>query len=254
MIASLTYCSVKPPQNHPDKGAVMSIRYSKQMMLLCFLLTLPWSYAMAGSFLDALLRFTGISITTSQVRGSFIRGNIWLVSIDKSGANQAKQITRGGTYHSPLWVPGSDKILAMKEDKLIQFNIEGGEEKMLHSLSKFTILLGFDKSDSNSILVINGSVPAVFLLDSGQVKLLPYDKENSEDRGALDGLMSGFRDYGNTEVFIEKQGGADANGVSKKINKIHIKSGEQDLVISCPAECGQPALREDGGWLVFVGQ
>ena len=66
--------------------------------------------------------------------------------------------------------------------------------------------------------------------------------------------MSSFRDYGNTEVFIEKQSRVDANGVFKKINKIHIKVGEQDLVISCPAECAEPALIEDGKRLVFVGQ
>ena len=179
MTVSFIFYSVKLLQNRPDKRTVMSIRYFQQMILLCVLATLPLNKAMAESFIDALLRFTGISITTSQVRGSFIEGTIWLVNIDKSGANEVKQITSDGTYHSPLWIPVSgDKLLAVKEDKLIQLNIEGIEEKMLHSLSDFTILLGFDKSDSNSILIIQGSITAEISLASGQITLLPYDKEN----------------------------------------------------------------------------
>lgn len=277
MIISLNFYSVKLRQNRPDKGTVMSIRCFRQMILLCILTILPLHKVLAESFwdallrvtgitatsqvkgekfLDALLRFSGISVTAGKVKGAFAEGNLWLIKIDDSGPNEAKQITDDGIYHSPLWIPGSDKMVAVKEGKLIQLNIEGSEEKVLHSFSEsdYTILLGFDKSDANLMLIIQNGVPVIFSLASGQVTRLPYDNDKKEHRNALDSLMSSFRDYGNTKVYIEQRSSVDASGSFMPDNKIHIKVGAQDTVISCPAECAQPALIEGGRRLVFVGQ
>ena len=255
MIAFSGFYLVKRQQNQPGKGTIMSISYTKQIILIGILATLPLHSAIADSFMDTLLRFSGISVTASQLRGrSFIEGNLWLIKIDGASANEAKQITSDGTYHSPLWIPGSDKILAVKGSKLIQLDIERSEEKMLHILSDHTVLLGFDKRDANSILILQDSEPAVLSLTNGQITFLTYDKENSENRSVLDGLKSNYRDYGNKKVFIDEKRIRDASGFFKKINKIHIKDGKQDTVIPCPADCAQPALTEDGRRLIFVGQ
>lgn len=234
----------------------MKTQYSGQKILLITLILIPLNSVMAESFVDSLLRFTGISITTKQVRGSFITGNIWLINLNQADTNKAKQITNNKSYHSPLWIPGAkDKLIAINEDKqLVRLNVQGVEEKILHQLTHFTVLLGFDKNDSDSVLILQGESPTVLRLGTGQIKLLPYDKNNSVDTDALDRLMSNFRDYGETQVFIENQSQVDASGHFNQINKIHIKNAEKSMEISCLAECAQPALNSLKNRLVFIDQ
>lgn len=229
----------------------MYIRPIQQIILICTLTTLPLNVVLAESLIDAVLRFTGISITTSQVRGLYSDGNLWLVKIDASGTNETKQITKEGDYHSPLWIPGTSNILAIKNEMLIQVEIEGDKENNLYSLTD-TLLLGFDKRDHDLILIIQKSLPAVLSLTSGRIVALPYDEDNPEDKKALNSLMSSFRDYGQAKVSVEKLSRVDASGRFKKMNKIHIQGNEHDFVIACPAICEQPALNEDGQRLIFV--
>lgn len=240
----------------------MNISYAKQVILICILVTLPLHRAIADSFTSTLLRITGINSTPSKARGekTFIQGNLWLVKINELGTSEPKQLTNDGAYRSPLWIPGSDKILAIKADKLIQLDTDGSEEKIRHRFSDSTILVGFDKRDANSILILQGStlVPAMFSLANKQITFLPYNiKEDSEDRKVLCGLarsVSSARDYGYIKVLVDSKIRVDAGGYEEEINKIHIKDGEQDTVILCPADCAQPALTEDGRRLIFVGQ
>lgn len=229
--------------------------FFKKMIVLCIMAMLPLHSASASSLSEAVLRFTGISVTASQVKGSDTKenGNLWQVKVDGARTSELKRITSDRTYRSPLWIPRSDKILAVKENKLVQLNSDGSDEKILHPLNDSTILVGFDKHDAKSILILQDLVPAVLSLDNGQIMLLPYDKQNLADRNVLDHLMNDSRDYGTMNVFIEKQNQKDASGYFKKINKIRIKVDQEDTVIPCPANCAQPALTEDGKQLVFVG-
>ena len=235
----------------------MSVRHANQIIIFFFLAALPLCNVMAESFPDKLLRIAGISATPDKLRGEpgiVIKGNLWLVTLDESGDNEPQQITGDGTYHSPLWIPGSDKILAIKADKLIQLDIEGGKEQTLHVFSDLTILVGFDKHDANSILILQNSEPAVFSMASGQITLLPYDIKNSADRGALDRLRSSvinYRDYGDIKVLVSSKPIFVAGG-HEEINKIHIKDGKQDIEMPCSEKCVQPALSWDRKQLVFV--
>ncbi len=224
------------------------------------LITIPLNIVKAENFLDVLLRFTGITITTSQVRGNFSGGNLWLVNIDQASSTEPKQITSEGTYHSPLWFPGKNNILVMNKNKLIQIDVYQNQKKTLHTLSDFTILLGFDKNNPDSILILQNNNPGILSLVSGEIDFLAFDKNDPNNRHALDSLMSNFRDYGETQLFIEKQGTLSARNLSKKVNninktnKIHINTGCDDIVIPCPGKCAQPALISDKRQLVFVGQ
>lgn len=230
------------------------LAYPKQIILICIFVTLPLQGALADNFFELFLKYTGISIDRNQIANSLIVGNIWKMEIDKSGVNEVKQVTRSGKYHSPIWIPGSDNLLAIKDDKLIQFSLSGGEEKILHNLPDPTILVGFNSNDMNSLLILQKSVPALLLLDSGEVIFMPFDKDNSEDSETLSSLKSSFRDYGKSQVYISEQSRTDVKGVTKKINKIHIKLDKQEFVISCPSDCAQPALIKNGRMLVFVGR
>lgn len=257
ILFSNSYSATRRP-NRLDKGMVMNTRYPKQIILLCVLVILPLRGVMAGSFSETLLRFTGISIAPSGVRGdsrSIIQGNLWVVKIDQPGTNEPRPITRDGTYHSPLWIPGSNKILTVKENNLVQLEINGSKEKILFPLSESTALYGFDKRDANTVLILQNNIPAMLSLTSGQITLLPYDKDNKEDQGAVAGLSRDSRKYGQTEVLIIPITKIfDAGGNVEEIKEIRIRRVDsKGIVIPCPENCTQPALTEDEHRLVFVG-
>lgn len=207
------------------------------------------------SFLAALLRFTGIGATPSTVRGGdkFMEGDIWLVKIRAAEVSEPQKITRDGIYHTPLWIPKSQTILAMKGDKLVQLNAQGNEEKTLHTLTNNTMLLGFDKNDTNRVLMLQGFLASVLTLVNGQSTLLPYDKSKPKDREGLDQLSSDFRDYGSAQVFIENKSEPDPQGYIEQSSTIYIKRVKHDISIKCPSTCGQPALTKDGRQLLFIG-
>jgi hypothetical protein len=235
------------------KEMAMSRDCFNKIILLCTLVLLPLHDLMASTFVEVLARFTGISSTPSTVRGTtFPEGNLWLSEIDKSGDYKAKPITSDGTYQSPLWISGN-KILAVKENsKLVQLEIDGSRERILYTFSDFTILAGFDKNNANSILILQDSGPAVISLTSGQITLLPYDKEkDSEALARLKRINS--RHYGNMHVSVEEGGKVGARGHGKKSNKIHVEVDKKKTVIPCSENCTQPALSEDGRLLFFVG-
>jgi hypothetical protein len=211
--------------------------------------------ANASDFLDTLLRFTGITASPSQTRvnDGVREGDIWLVHVGEEEASEPRKITSDGAYHTPLWVPQSQSILAMKGDKLVQLSVQGNEEKTLHTLTDNTELLGFDKNNPSLMLVLQESLAGVLTLANGQITPIPYDKKMPEDRYRLDQLRSGFRDYGTAQVSIENQSKVDPRGLFKELNTIHIKRSTKDIFISCPSTCSQPAFAEDGGQLLFIG-
>lgn len=228
---------------------------SLKIILLCIGLLSPLQSVMAGSF-SGILRVMGISVAPSGVRGTSVvsQGNLWLSRIGGAGAHRSEPITRDGTYHSPLWMPGSNQILVVKGNKLVQLDPEGNGEKVLYPLGGFTTLHGFDKRDARSVLILQDSVPAILSLANGKTTFLPYDKENEEDRTAVTRLGRDYRNYGHIKVFIESQPMFDELDNEEGNNKIHI-IGEQmpEIVIPCPEYCIQPALSENGQQLIFVG-
>jgi hypothetical protein len=234
----------------------MNSRHFLSIISLCVLTLLPLHRSMAEdkSFLTAILRFTGITATPSTVRGNdnFMEGDIWLAHVGEAEASEPRKITSGGTYHTPLWLPGSQSILAMKGDKLVRLSAQGNEEKTLHTLTDNTALVGFDKNNPDLVLVLQEPLAGILTLAKGQITPLPYDMEKTDDRNGLDMLRSGFRDYGTVQVSIENKRVKDSQNHFKQFNTIHIKRGNNDIPISCLSACSQPALAEDGRQILFI--
>ena len=237
----------------------MNTKQFLPIISLGILTILPFQPATAedNSFLTALLRFTGITATPSAVKGNddFVTGNIWLVQIEAAKASEPRKITKDGNYHTPLWIPGSQAILAMKGDKLVQLNAQGHEEKTPHTLTKNTALLGFDKRDTNRILVLQRPLAVgILTLANGQIMPLPYDNNNSKEREAFDQLRKDFRSYDSAKVSVNEKKKPDSQGRFKSLYTILIEQlGGKDISISCPSDCSQPAFSEDGRQLLFIG-
>src|SRR5690606_26684264 len=117
-ITSSNFYSAALHQKRRDKEMIMHMSLPQKIIVLCIVVLLPSHSVMAGSFSD-ILRVMGISVAPSGVRGTatILQGNLWLSKIDGTGAYRPKPITRDGTYHSPLWIPGSSQILAIKGNK-----------------------------------------------------------------------------------------------------------------------------------------
>jgi len=237
----------------------MNTKQFLPIISLGILTILPFQPATAegNSFLTALLRFTGITATPGAVKGNdnFAAGNIWLVQIEAAKASEPRKITNNGNYHTPLWIPGSQAILAMKSDKLVKLNAQGNEEKTLHTLTRNTALLGFDKHDTNRILVLQRPLAVgILTLASGQITPLPYDRNNSKELEAFEQLRKDFRSYDSVKVSVNEKKKPDSQGRFKSFYTILIEQlGGKDVSISCPSDCSQPALAENGQQLLFIG-
>jgi len=202
--------------------------------------------------LDQFLKFLGIIIPDGASRGSngTEPGNLWLYKFEETGFTEPKQITRDGNYISPLWIPGSGKIVTIKAKKLIQMDTTGTKETVLHTFSDPTILLGFSKHDANTILIFQNYEPALLSLDSGQITPLSYNdnKEHAVDRNALIRLKNNWsikRKYEHSLISIKNQ---------KDIYIFVTNNAQQNKKITCPSICSQPALSGDGKNLIFVSQ
>jgi hypothetical protein len=236
----------------------MNSRHFLQSILLGVLILLPVHRIVAegDSFLATLLRFTGITATPSTVKGNdnFMIGDIWLAQVSAAKASAPQKITTDGSYHSPLWIPGSQSILAMKGDKLVQLNVQGKEEKIRYTLTNNTVLLGFDKQDESRILVLQRPLTVgIFTLANGQITPLPYNDNNPKEREAFAQLRKDFRRYDSVNVSVNDKKQPSSKGYRSVYTiLIELLSGE-DISISCPSACSQPALAADGRQLLFIG-
>jgi dipeptidyl aminopeptidase/acylaminoacyl peptidase len=181
-------------------------------------------------------------------------GDIWLVQTGETGTDAIRRITKDGNYRTPLWHPGGQSILAMKDrNKLVQLNTQGSKEVQLHAFAtKNTVLIGFDRSNPDRVLVQQEPLVGVLSLANGKITPLPYDPKNAKDREALDQLNSDTRYYGNIIVSIVDQAVVDLKGRAQTIYTIKIDNNVNDIAIKCPSVCSQPALSSDGRQLLFI--
>ena len=232
----------------------MNAKHFLSILSLSFLTSMPLQLATAAeqSLLTALLRFTGISATPNTRAGSVtLQGDIWRVEVGVTKADEAQKITTGGNYHTPLWIPDSSDLIAMKGTALVQLNSQGNTEKTLHTLSVATELLGFDKTDKNRVLARQQSLIGILSLTEGT---FTTDSQLSKNRDAVDRLNDDFRDYGDTQVFSDHQGIVDRQGRITQTSTIILTRAGKDISINCLSDCGQPALAENGRQLLFIGR
>ena len=152
--------------------------------------------AWCQSFWATVLRVTGISATPSQLKGpddEVQAGDIWVAYLARK---TRLRVTRQGGFRSPVFLAGDEHILAMKGNAIIQIPLAGGEPKSLYTLKEVAKIVGLDKGDPDKALVLLQKVTGndeagVLSLQSGQVILLPYDRE-SQDYG---GMISHMKEW-----------------------------------------------------------
>lgn len=214
--------------------------------------------AQAGSFLRALLSVTGISATPSAQKGpgdELEAGDVWIASLAQG---TRLRLTREGGYRSPVFAPGDQSILALRQSTLVTIPLGGGEGTALHGLTRPSKLVGLSTERPQEVLAVfeeaDGAAWLGFVaLASGQVTRLPHDRSSREDRAMLAHVRDWERVYGTTAVYVKTESRQGLAGVVEWTD-VYLKRGAEPVNVSrCDGvSCGQPSLSHDGSQVVFV--
>jgi len=218
----------------------------------------PDAAAQGGSFLQTLLRVTGISATPSAQKGpgdELESGDVWIAS---PAQGTRLRLTREGGYRSPVFGPGDQSILALRQSALVTIPLGGGGGTALHALARPSKLVGFSPERPQEVLALfedaDGAAWLGFVaLASGQVTPLAHDRSSREHRAMIAHAKDWERVYGGTSVYVKaesKQGLAGA----VEWTDVYLKRGTDPVNLSrCDGvSCGQPSLSRDGSQVVFV--
>jgi hypothetical protein len=241
----------------------MSSMFRPVLIPLCWVwlitLAIPLQEAWCQSFWATVLRVTGISATPSQLKGpddEIQAGDIWVADLARK---TQLRVTRHGGYRSPVFLAGDEHILALKGNTIILIPLSGGEPKSLYTLKEIAKIVGLDKGDPDKALILlqkeaGSDAAGVLSLKSGQVTLLPYDRESQEYGGMISHMKEWERVYGNTKVYVRTESKSDMAGTVGWTD-VYLKQGNSSPlnVSRCDGvNCGQPSLSNDGRQVVFV--
>jgi len=220
----------------------------------------PAKQKSAPGFIDRVLKYLGIADSPGTLKGpgdEVASGELWVADTG-SLANHA--VASGGSYRSPVFVPGSNEILALSGAELVRFSAGSGEPKNLYSVAGVTKLVAFSADDPDSVLILqsgDGSGhPRVGLLSlsSARVTPLAYDPSSSADLQMIENLEGWTRIYGDKRVYVRRQTKQAVSGVVEWSDVFLRIDGQEPIDVSqCKgSNCGQPSLSADGRMLVFV--
>ncbi len=233
--------------------------------LLCAALFLSMLIFYAGetraeSFVDKILRITGISATTGQQRpsGDVKEGDIWIISLpDKL----KRSLTSGGGYRSPVFSSEDKKILALQGEDIVQISVSGGTVSPLYSVKGIMKLVGFDRTDPQRLLFIaedddGRALVGLITMTDGRISYLPYDSRSRDDRRMISNLKGWGRTVGDKTIYVETE---TKSGMAGHIEwtDVKLKQGSklpQNLSRCDGVACGQPSISHDGGLVVFIRQ
>jgi hypothetical protein len=80
-----------------------------------------------------------------------VRGDVFLVDAE---GKSASRLTEGGGFHSPLFLPGDDALLALRSDHLVRIELKGGEPQELGALPGANRLVIVDRENPNAVFYL----------------------------------------------------------------------------------------------------
>jgi len=215
------------------------------------------SPAVPESFLSGVLRFLGVSHDPSSLKGpgdEVVTGQLWIADLS---SKSTRKLTSNGGYRSPVFVPGSPDVIALKGDEVVRVRANDGNESALFAVNSITKLVGFRDDDPTALLVLLGGTQphaGILSLKSAAVQTLPYNASSSRDREMLAHLAGWERDYGNTSLYVKRESKQTVSGTIEW-SDVFLKTGSGDPVDTSQCggvDCGQPSLSPDGTLVVFV--
>ena len=209
-------------------------------------------------FVDRILKFLGFGASAGTLKGpgdEVTSGNLWVGDLN-SGSNRA--LTSGGGYRSPVFLPGTADILALRGSDVMRVPLAGGEGRKLYSVASITKLVGAGTDSPGEVLILlqggPGSHARVGLLTvhSGAVTPVPYDPSSAQELKMVEDLEGWSRTYGDKRVYVEKVTKPAMSGTIEWVDVFYSAGDAKPVDVSnCDGtNCGQPSLSQDK--LVFV--
>jgi Tol biopolymer transport system component len=212
------------------------------------------------SFTEKLLKFFGISESPGTLKGpgdEVSSGQVWLVDLQSS---TRRALTSSDGYRSPIFLAGSNDVLALRGTEVVRVPKSGGEGKRLYVVDGILKLVASSSDDPSTVLILqrgdSGGHPRVGLLQvaTGAVTPLPYNPASSQDLQMVEDLTSWSRAYGDRQVYVQRQ---VKQALSGKVewSDVFLQSGDRppvDVSKCDGVNCGQPSLSPDGRSLAFV--
>jgi hypothetical protein len=214
--------------------------------------------AQGGSFLRSLLSVTGISATPSAQKGpgdELEAGDVWIAS---PAQGSLRRLTREGGYRSPVFGPGDQSVLALRQGALVTIPPGGGEGAVLHALARASKLAGLRADGPPEVLAVfeeaDGSAWLGFVsLAAGQVTPLPHDRASREHRAMIAHVRDWERVYGGATLYVKTESKQGMAGFVEWTDVYLARGAEPVNVSRCDGvPCGQPSLSQDGRHVVFV--
>lgn len=210
------------------------------------------------SFWQRVLRASGIAANPSTLKGPErgASGQIWVAEL---GGKRTRELTAGGGYRSPVFIPGRNSILALKGSDIVRLPVGGGAPERLYTINGISKLVGFNRDTPDQLLVLTEdsfAKPSVGWLSvkTGRFVPMPYDPASSEDKRMLEHLRGWDRVYGGTSVYVNSLIKQSLSGPVEWTDVfLKAERGEPINVSRCEdVDCGQPSLSANGRLLVFI--
>lgn len=226
-------------------------------MVLVVSLLLVVHAASAESWLDRVLQFTGIAASPGAMKGdsdASPAGDIWITDLASGGT---RRLTREHGYRWPVFMPGDAALLALREEQLVRIPVDGGAPSPLFQVTGIRKLIGFDRQDPDSVLVLTvdrGRPLRVLSLNRKSSEALPYDAQDPSQRRLLRHLEAQERVYGDVRVYVREESREDLEGV-RRWTDVYMSRADAAprRITACEGnDCGQPSLSPSGGLVAYV--
>jgi hypothetical protein len=209
--------------------------------------------------LTKLLRIAGLTAAPSQMRGpadDAAVGNIWMVNIDR---RDARALTTDGGYRSPIFLPNSSTLLALRGNAIVRLGSTGGNTSPLRMKVGVAKLVGVDSEDPSAVVVLlatpraGSPLASVSLLDA-TATALPFDAADASQQRVLAQIRGQERTYQETTVYTRTE---TKSGLTRPVEwiDVFVKRGAappQNVSACDGVNCVQPALSPDRQSVAFV--
>jgi hypothetical protein len=213
------------------------------------------------SVLAWLLRFAGITLTSSRQKGENIRdaGTIWVADLL---TQESSPLNQGNNFRWPIFLSSERSILALRNNEVIKLSLTENTQRMVANIPGIVKLVGASLDNPDEVLVVieDKGLPRLGTLSvtSGRVSMpefenrqVPQTEGLTEEALALAIAGSAEREQGALKVSVEttKQAGTDVFVAIKKSGP----NPETRNVSNCNgSKCSQPSLSSEGRFVAYI--
>jgi hypothetical protein len=210
----------------------------------------------ADDFLNRIMRVLGISATPSQMKGEsdVSAGQIWIADLER---DTRMALTTDFDYRWPVYDSSGEAIVALRGDSLVAISTKNGQIRVLRNILGVEKLVGFDREDPDTLLVVldKDTAPLALLsVETGALTPLPYDPKSKEHRRMLSHVKGEERVYGTARVYVKVESKRGLEG-ELEWGEVYLQQGEttpRNVSKGDGVNCSQPSLSPNAKAVVYV--